>query len=122
MNKNYSSDIGSFDSFRSKLFVRVISRFKSFLLNEYDLRILSSVSLMEMLNLRGKNAETREISASESLQKVRTKFYEVARPVGRVKTAVTKHLRKMFRSRMHKAAERNTGARINSHKLTKTNS
>jgi len=52
--KNNSSDIGSFDSFRRKLFVKVISRFKSFSLNEYDLRILSSVFMMEMFHLRDK--------------------------------------------------------------------
>jgi len=38
---------------------------------------------------------------------------EVAGPVGRVKTVVTNHLRKIFRSRIHKAAECNTTARIN---------
>jgi len=38
---------------------------------------------------------------------------EVAGHVGRVKTVVTNHLRKMFRSRVHKAAERNTAAWIN---------
>jgi len=32
--------------------------------------------------------------------------------VGRVKTVVTNHLRKVFRSRTQKAAERNTAARI----------
>jgi len=53
--------------------------------------------------------------ASESLQKIRIKFYEVAGHVCRVKTVVTSHLRKMFRSRIHKAEERNnnTAARIN---------
>ena len=55
----------------------------------------------------------RERIASESLQKIRTKFYEVAGPVGRVKTVVTNHFRKMFRSRIHKEAEFNTTARIN---------
>jgi len=34
--------------------------------------------------------------------------------VGKVRTVVTNHLRKMFRSRIHKAAERNIPARINS--------
>jgi len=38
--------------------------------------------------------------------------------VGRVKIVVTNHLCKMFRSRIHKAAERNIAARINSGKLT----
>jgi len=41
--------------------------------------------------------------------------------VGRVKIEVMNHLRKMFRSRIHKAAERNTAARINSDKFTETN-
>jgi len=44
----------SFDSFRSKFFTKVISRFKSFSLNEYYFLILSSVFLMEMFDLRGK--------------------------------------------------------------------
>ena len=43
----------------------------------------------------GQRAETRERIASESLQKIRTKFYEVAGHVGRVKTVVTNHLHKM---------------------------
>jgi len=42
--------------------------------------------------------------------------------MGRVKSIVTNHLPKMFRSRRDKAAERNTAARINSDKLTETNS
>jgi len=54
MKKNCSSDIGSFDSFRSKFFAKVISCFKSFSLNEYDLRIPSSVFLMKMFDLLGK--------------------------------------------------------------------
>jgi len=43
--------------------------------------------------------------------------------MGRVKTAVTitNHLLKMFRSHIHKA-EHNTAARMNSEKLTETNS
>jgi len=61
----------------------------------------------------GQRAEIRERNASESLQKTRTKFYEVAGHVGRVKTVVTNHLRKVFRSRIHKAAQCNTTARIN---------
>jgi len=51
--------------------------------------------------------------SSESLQKIRTKFYEAAGHVARVKTVVTNHLRKMFRSRIHKAAECNTTPKIN---------
>ena len=50
----------------------------------------------------GQRTEIRERIASESLQKIRTKFYEVAGHVGRVKTVVTNHLLTMFRSRIHK--------------------
>jgi len=46
--------MGSLDSFRSKFIVKVISRFKSFSQNEYDLRILPSVFMMDMFDLRGK--------------------------------------------------------------------
>jgi len=120
--KNCSNDIGSFDSFLTKFFAKVISCFKSFSLNEYDSRILSSVFSDRNVWPPGKRAEKHEIMASESLQKMRSKFYEVAGHLGRVKTVVTKHLRKMFRSSIHKAAERNTAARKNSDKLTETNS
>jgi len=65
-------------------------------------------------------AAIRERIASESLQKIRTKFYEVAGHVGRVKTVVTNHLCKMFWSRIHKAAECNTTARINWDKWLKS--
>ena len=54
MKKNCSSDIGSFDSFRSKFFVNVIPRFKSFSLSEYDLRILPNVFLMEIFDFWSK--------------------------------------------------------------------
>ena len=67
----------------------------------------------------GQRAEICERIASESLLKIRTTFYEVARHLGRVKTVVTNHLRKMFRSRKHKAAECNTTARINWDKTLK---
>jgi len=70
----------------------------------------------------GQRAEIPERIVSESLRKIRTKLYEVAGPVGRVKTVVTNHLRKIFRSRIHKAAECNTTPRINWNKLTETNS
>ena len=124
MIKNCSSDIGSFDSIRSKFFAKVMSSFRSFSLNEYDLQILSSVFSDRNIWSPGQRAEILERIASESLQKIRMKFYEVAGHVGRVKTVVTNHLRKMFRSRIHKAAERNddTAATINSGKLTETNS
>ena len=45
----------------------------------------------------GQRVEIHERIASESLQKIRTKFYEVAGHVGRVRTVVTNHIRKMFR-------------------------
>jgi len=48
-------------------------------------------------------------------------LYEVAGHAGKVETVVTNNLRKMFRSRIHEAAKRNTAARINSDKLTETN-
>jgi len=70
----------------------------------------------------GQRAEIRERIASESSQKILTKFYEVAGHAGRVKTVVTNHLRKIFRSRIHKAAECNTTPRINWGKWTETNS
>jgi len=61
----------------------------------------------------GQRAEIRERIVSESLRKIRTKLYEVAGPVGRVKTVVTNHLRNIFRSRIHKATECNITPRIN---------
>ena len=70
----------------------------------------------------GQRAEIRERIACALLQKTRTKFCEVAGHLGRVKTVVTNHLRKMFRSRIHKTAECNTTAKINWDKLTETNS
>jgi len=70
----------------------------------------------------GQRVEIRERIASEPCQKNRTKLYEVAGHVGRIETVVTNHLSKMFRSSVHKAAERNTAARINSDKSTETNS
>jgi len=120
-DKNCSSDIRSFDSFRSKLFAKVISRFKSFLLNEYDLWILSSVLLMEIFDLRVKELKY----AKNCFWIISENPYKIlwgAGHVGRVKTVVTNHLRKMFHSRIHMAAERNTAARIYWDKLTETNS
>jgi len=43
--------MGSFDSFRTKFFAKVNSYFKSFSLNGYDFRILSSVFQIEMFDL-----------------------------------------------------------------------
>jgi len=70
----------------------------------------------------GQRAETCERIVSESLRKICTKFYGLAGHVDRVKTAVTNHLREMFRSHIHKVAQRNTAARINWDKLTEINS
>ena len=42
--------------------------------------------------------------------------------MGRVKTVFANHLRKMFQSGIHKAAERNSAARISSDDLTETSS
>ena len=47
-------------------------------INEYGLRILSSVFLIEMFDLWGNELKYAKEIASESLQKTRTKFYEVA--------------------------------------------
>ena len=106
--------VDSFDSFRSQFFVKVISCFKSCSLNEYDLRILSSVFLMEMFDLRGKELKyAKELLLNHYRNPY--KNWGSGTCVGRVKTVVTNHLRKMFPSRKHKAAERNTAARINSH-------
>jgi len=44
----------------------------------------------------GQRAERLESIASESLQKTRTKFYEIAG----YKSVITNHLRMMFRSHM----------------------
>jgi len=57
----------------------------------------------------GQRAEIRDRIASESLRKIRTKFYGVAGHVGRVKTVVTNHV-KCFQV-VYTAAERNTAAR-----------
>jgi len=67
---------------------------------------------MEMFDLRGKELKYAKEFVSESLLKIRATFYEVAGHLGRVKTVVTSHLHKMFRSRIHKTAECNTTARI----------
>ena len=69
----------------------------------------------------GQRAEIDDRNASKSLQKICTKFYEVAGHVGRVKTVVANHSHKIFQSRIHKAAECNITPRINWDKLTETN-
>ena len=71
----------------------------------------------------GQRAEIRERIASESLQKILTKFCEVAGHVGRVKTVVKNHIRKMFRSRILLTRQQNaTATGINWDKLTEINS
>ena len=119
-DKNCSSDIGSFDSFRSKFFAKAISRFKSFSLNEYDLLKLSSAFLMEMFDRQGKELKyAKELLVHHYRKSIQNS--EVAGHVGKVKTVVTNYLRKMFRSRINKAGECNTTARINWDNLTETN-
>jgi len=120
---NCSNDIGSFDSFRNKFFAQVISCFKSFSLNEYDLRILPSVFLIEIFMTSGaKSWNTRK----NCLWIITENPYKIPwgcrTCVGSVKTVVTNHLRKMFRRRTHKAAVRNSAARKKLDKLTETNS
>jgi len=60
-----------------------------------------------MFDIRGK-----ELKYAKELLLIITEN-EVAGHVPRVKPVVTNHLREMFWSRIHKAAERNTAARIN---------
>jgi len=107
MYENYcSSDAGSFEYFRSKFFTKVISCVKSFTLNEYDLRILPIVCLIEMFDFMGNelkyakefllNHYRKSLKHCMRLQDI---LYE-----GGVKTEVTNQLRKMLRIRIHKAA------------------
>jgi len=64
---------------REELQLPVAVTIKRSFLNEDDLRILSSVFQLEIFNLTsGERAEIRKRTTSESLQKTRTKFYEVA--------------------------------------------
>jgi len=51
MKKTCSGYIDSFDSVRSKFFAKVISCLKQFPLNKYDVRILSSIFLIETFDL-----------------------------------------------------------------------
>jgi len=73
-----SGDIGSFNSFPSKFFVKLISRFKSFPPNKYELRIISSVISDRNILPPGKRAEIREELLLNHYRKSITKFYEVA--------------------------------------------
>jgi len=91
-------DIGSFDSFRSKFFTKVISFHvvNHLSLNEYDLRILSSDFLIEMFDLWGKELKYGKELLLNHYGKSVQDSARFAGPVGRVKTVVTNHLRKMF--------------------------
>jgi len=75
---NCSSDIGSFDFFPKQFFAKVISCFRSFSLNEYDLRILSSVYLIEMFDLRGKELKYAKELLLNFCRKSAQNIYEVA--------------------------------------------
>jgi len=88
--KKCSSDIRSFDSLR-KFFAKVISCFKSFSLNEYDLLILSSVFLIEMLDLWGKSWNTRKNCFWIITENSHEILWGCRTCVGRFKTAVTNH-------------------------------
>jgi len=89
-DKNCSGDIGSFDSFRSKLFAKVISRFKSFSLNEYDLQILSSVFLLEVFKILRKEPKyAKEFVLNYYRKSVQNPGFVGC--VGRVKTVATNH-------------------------------
>jgi len=95
--KNCSSDIGSFDSFWSQFFAKVIPCFKTIFTKWIWFANYFKCFPDGNAWPPGQRAEIRERIASESLQKIRAKFYEVAGHVGRVQTVVMYHLRKMFR-------------------------
>jgi len=68
--------------------------------------------LVEMFDLRSKELKyAKELLLNHYRKSVQNSMR--LQDVGRIKTVVTNHLRKMFRSRIHKAAECNTTARIN---------
>jgi len=67
---------------------------------------------MERSDLQGKELNyAKELLLNHYKKSVQN--FEVTGHVGRVKAVVTNHLRKMFRSRIHKAAERNKEAGMN---------
>ena len=79
------------------------------------------VFMMKMFDLRGKELKyAKQLLLNHYRKSIQN--YGVAGHVGRVKAVVTNHVRTMFRSRIHKVAERSTAARINWDKLTETNS
>jgi len=57
MKKNCSNNIGSFESFRSKLFAKVISCFKLFSLNDYGLRSVFMIEIFDLLAKELKHAK-----------------------------------------------------------------
>ena len=67
---------------------------------------------MDMFDLRSKELKYAKELLVNHYRKSVKKLYEVAGHVDRVKTVVTNHLRKMLRSRIHKAAECNNTAGI----------
>jgi len=85
-NKNCSSNIRSFDSFRSKFFAKVISRFKSFSQMNIIREFIQVCFWWKCLTSGAKGWNTHESIASESLHKIRTKFYEVSGHVWIVKS------------------------------------
>ena len=93
--KKFSRDIGSFDSIRSEFFAKVISGLKSFSLNGYDLWIFSSVFLIEIFDLLGKELKYAK-NCFWIITENPSNFWCCRTCVGWVKTVVTNHLRKMF--------------------------
>jgi len=86
--------MGSFDFFRSTFFAKVISCFKSFSLNEYDLRIISSVYLIEMFDLRGKELKYAKELLLNYYRKPVQNPRGCSKCVSRFKTVVTNYLHK----------------------------
>jgi len=119
---NCSSDIGSFDAFRRKFFAEVISYFKSFSLDEYDLRIFSSVFLIEIFDLLEKELKyTKESLLNHSRKSVQNSEVAARHVWVELKLWSRTTYVRCFEV-IHKAAEINIATRINSDKLTETNS
>jgi len=83
------------------------------------LRILSSAHLIEIFDLRGKELKYAKELLLNHYKKSVQDSVRFAGHVGRVKTVVTNHLRKMFRSCMHKG---NRTQYCSQDKSTETNS
>jgi len=83
--------------------------------------MLSSVFLIKIFDLRLKELKyEKELLLNHNRKSV--KNFMRLKCFGGVKTAVTNHLREVFLSRIHKAVERNTAARMIWDYLIKTNS